>query len=66
MSQVLKGGPLGLAMLGEMDTLRASKAGAETTTRIGGTVGHPNKLALMLAFLLEVNFAAYLSMPRSG
>jgi O-antigen ligase len=56
-AQYLKGGPLGLAMLGEMESFRASKAGAESITRMGGTVGHPNKLALMLAFLLEVNFS---------
>ncbi|MCI5141708.1 MAG: O-antigen ligase family protein [Candidatus Electrothrix sp. ATG1] len=56
-AQYLKGGPLGLGMLGEMDSLRASKAGSESITRMGGTVGHPNKLALMLAFLLEINFA---------
>ena len=56
-AQYLKGGPLGLAMIGEMQSLRASKAGAESITRMGGTVGHPNKLALMLAFMLEVNFA---------
>ena len=57
MAQYAKGGPLGLGMLGEMDNLYASKSGTETLSRMGGTVGHPNKLALMLAFLLEVNFA---------
>lgn len=57
MAQYAKGGPIGLGMLGEMDNLYASKSGMETLSRMGGTVGHPNKLALMLAFLLEVNFA---------
>ena len=56
-AQYAKGGPIGLRMLGEMDNLYASKSGMETLSRMGGTVGHPNKLALVLAFLLEVNFA---------
>ncbi|MDU9050279.1 MAG: O-antigen ligase family protein [Candidatus Electrothrix sp. Rat3] len=55
--QYIKGGPLGLGMLGEMDSLYASAAGTDTLFRMGGTVGHPNKLAMMLAFLLEINFA---------
>ena len=59
MAQYAKGGPLGLGMLGEMDNLYASKAGTETLNRMGGTVGHPNKLAMMLAFLLEVNFCLF-------
>lgn len=55
--QYIKGGPLGLGMLGEMDSLYASAAGTDTLFRMGGTVGHPNKLALMLVFLMEINFA---------
>jgi O-antigen ligase len=56
-AQYAKGGPLGLGMLGEMDNLYTSHSGTEALSRMGGTVGHPNKLALMLVFLLEVNFA---------
>ncbi|MCI5123031.1 MAG: hypothetical protein D3925_00780, partial [Candidatus Electrothrix sp. AR5] len=55
--QYVKGGPIGLGMLGEMDNLYASKSGLEELTRMGGTVGHPNKLAMFLAFLLEINFS---------
>ena len=56
LGQYIKGGALGLGMLGEMD-IRSSRAGSETISRMGGTIGHPNKLALYLAFLLEINFS---------
>ncbi len=56
-AQYIKGGPLGLGMLGEMDSLYASASGTGTLFRMGGTVGHPNKLAMMLVFPMEINFA---------
>jgi hypothetical protein len=53
MAQYLNGGPLGLAVLGEMQEVRLMPG--ETIIRFGGTIGHPNTLALFLAFLLQIN-----------
>ncbi len=52
--QHLKGGPLGLGMLGEQEELHAVQA---EISRIGGTIGHPNKLALFLGTLLQLNLS---------
>jgi O-antigen ligase len=58
MGQYAKGGPLGLELLGEQGVLTA-KAGLATLSRVGGTIGHPNKLALFLTFILEINIALF-------
>ena len=56
LAQYLNGGPLGLTILGEVQDLLTMPG--ETTIRFGGTIGHPNKLALFLAFILQINIAA--------
>ncbi|MCI5144029.1 MAG: hypothetical protein D3923_00545 [Candidatus Electrothrix sp. AR3] len=57
-AQYAKGGPIGLQMLGETDIV-STAAGMTTVTRVGGTIGHPNKLALFLAFMIEINIALF-------
>ncbi|MCI5223812.1 MAG: hypothetical protein D3924_14350 [Candidatus Electrothrix sp. AR4] len=57
--QYVTGGPLGLGMLGETNV-----HSLDSMTRVGGTIGHPNKLALMLAFVLEINISV-LFIPAS-
>ncbi|XOF35366.1 MAG: O-antigen ligase family protein [Candidatus Electrothrix sp. YB6] len=57
MAQYLNGGAIGLEILGEVSVFTA-EAGASSVTRVGGTIGHANKLALFLAFLIEINIAA--------
>jgi len=54
-AQYLNNGPLGLAVLGELQEIRLMPG--ETIIRFGATIGHPNTLALFLAFLLEINIA---------
>ncbi|MDM8554703.1 O-antigen ligase family protein [Desulfococcaceae bacterium HSG7] len=54
-AQHLNGGPLGLAVLGEVQEINLMPG--ETIIRFGGTIGHPNKLALFLAFMLQINIA---------
>ena len=54
--QYLKGGPIGLGFLGEKDIYSAG-VGLTTVSRVGGTIGHPNKMALFLAFLIQINIA---------
>jgi O-antigen ligase len=45
-----------LGFLGEVDTLKAGQAGI---SRVGGTIGHANKLAIFLGVLLHVNMASF-------
>lgn len=59
-AQFVAGGRLGLAMFGEAErSFFEMKAGADTVSRVAGTLGHPNKLAVFLAMLLQVNFALF-------
>lgn len=55
-AQYVTGGAIGLQMLGEVDVF-STAAGGATVTRVGGTIGHANKLALFLAFIIEINIA---------
>ncbi|MCI5131791.1 MAG: O-antigen ligase domain-containing protein [Candidatus Electrothrix sp. EH2] len=57
LAQYVKGGAVGLQMLGELDDVFSTAAGGTAITRVGGTIGHANKLALFLAFLIEINIA---------
>ncbi|WPD24066.1 MAG: O-antigen ligase family protein [Candidatus Electrothrix scaldis] len=56
MAQYLNGGAIGLQILGEVDVF-STEAGVASITRVGGTIGHANKLALFLAFIIEINIA---------
>ncbi|MCI5166259.1 MAG: hypothetical protein D3903_09230 [Candidatus Electrothrix sp. GM3_4] len=56
MAQYINGGAIGLEILGEVSVFSA-EAGAASVTRVGGTIGHANKLALFLAFLIEINIS---------
>jgi len=54
--QMIKGGTLGLAFLGE-PVIREEGAGP---WRVMGTMGHPNRLAMFLEILLPMCFALFL------
>ncbi len=54
--QYFNNGPLGLEFLGETSSLTEVKG---DISRIGGTIGHPNKLALFLGSLLQLNLACF-------
>ena len=58
LGQYTTGGTLGLQILGEQD-IHSAKVGIESLSRVGGTIGHPNKLALFLAILIQLNFALF-------
>ena len=61
--QYAKGGPLGLGFLGELSSLKSGQAGI---SRIGGTIGHANKMALFLGTLLQLNMACLFPLfPKS-
>ncbi|MCI5138178.1 MAG: hypothetical protein D3922_07125, partial [Candidatus Electrothrix sp. AR1] len=64
MAQYAKGDMLGLEMLGEAPVFSA-EAGSASVLRVGGTIGHANKLALFLAFLIQINIAV-LFIPTSS
>ena len=60
--QNFTGGLLGLESFGEAKrSFFMAKAGVETISRVGGTLGHPNKLAVYLDFLLPVTLALLFS-----
>lgn len=52
--QNLNGGPIGLQLLGETEAV-ISDAGTVSVTRVTGTIGHANKLALFLEVLIQLN-----------
>nr|MDU9046339.1 O-antigen ligase family protein [Candidatus Electrothrix aestuarii] len=54
--QYVKGAPLGLTFLGEKTSFWGAQEGVN---RIGGTIGHPNKFALFLGVLLQVNISSF-------
>lgn len=65
-AQSIKGGSVGLGMLGEAEIFNMA-ADTGTVSRIGGTVGHPNKLAGFLAMLLQLNLAfLYAYIPKQA
>jgi O-antigen ligase len=57
MLQMAAGRPLGLEFLGEMQVDLES---GDQLSRVGGTLGHPNRLAMFLELLLPLCFAAFL------
>ncbi|MFZ5569583.1 MAG: O-antigen ligase family protein [Thermodesulfobacteriota bacterium] len=60
LAQYVTGGKLGLAMFGEAErSFFEMRAGAGTVSRVAGTLGHPNKLAVFLNLLLQMNFALF-------
>jgi len=56
LGQHLTGSSLGLEFFGAGRSLQ-SAAGLETLTRVGGTLGHPNSLALFFDLLLPLSFS---------
>jgi O-antigen ligase len=56
LGQHFTGSTLGLEFFGAGRSLQ-SAAGLETLTRVGGTLGHPNSLALFLDLLLPLSFS---------
>jgi len=53
--QYIKGGPLGLEKLGELTAIKESATGeVGTVSRVGGTIGSPNKFAGFIHMLLPV------------
>jgi hypothetical protein len=59
-AQELTGGHLGLRIFGEAEqSFREMRAGAGTISRVGGTIGSPNKLASYIGLILPINFALF-------
>jgi putative inorganic carbon (HCO3(-)) transporter len=56
LGQHFTGSTLGLEFFGAAQGLQ-SAAGLETLTRVGGTLGHPNSLALFFDLLLPLSFS---------
>ena len=62
LAQYITGGTLGLDLIGETGKgYFAMKAGAGTVSRVAGTLGHPNKLAMFFGTVLPVNLALILA-----
>lgn len=58
LAQRFTGGLLGAALFGEQETsFAAARVGFGLISRVGGTLGHPNRLAGYLGLLLPVAFA---------
>ncbi len=55
--QLTAGRPLGLEFFGEM---QVDMETGDQLSRVGGTLGHPNRLAMFLELLLPLCFAAFL------
>ena len=56
--QYFTGGTLGLTLFGEGDrAFRTTLAGASAVSRIGGTIGSPNSLAMYLNLILPIIFS---------
>jgi O-antigen ligase len=57
-SQYITKKPLGLQFLGEPSSLMIDQSDSTgSNSRIGGTMGHPNKLAIFLGIILQLNMA---------
>ena len=54
--QYITNAPLGLEFLGERTSFWGAQEGV---SRVGGTIGHPNKLALFLCVLLQLNISTF-------
>jgi len=63
--QYLTGSYLGLGMFGESERQFGEMVSLLSITRVSGTMGHPNSLAIYLEFLLPVSLAAALT-SRAG
>ncbi len=62
LAQHFAGGVLGAGIFGEKESsFFAMRAGVETVSRVGGTLGHPNRLAAYLELLLPLNIALLFS-----
>lgn len=60
LGQFVAGGKLGLGMFGEAErSYFEMQAGAGTVSRVAGTLGHPNKLAVFLNLMLQMNFVIF-------
>jgi len=55
-AQYVKGGTLGLGLLGETEIFEMG-VGTSTVSRIGGTLGHANQFAMFMGFLVQINLA---------
>jgi len=63
-AQSVTGGTVGLGMLGEAEIFDMA-ADTGSVSRVGGTVGHPNKLAGFMAVLMQLNLAfLYAYVPK--
>jgi O-antigen ligase len=59
-AQEITGGHLGIRIFGEAEqSFREMRAGAGTVSRVGGTIGSPNKLAGYIGLILPINFALF-------
>jgi hypothetical protein len=59
-AQKFTGGHLGLGLFGEAEqSFREMRAGAGTVSRVGGTIGSPNKLAGYIGLILPINLALF-------
>jgi putative inorganic carbon (HCO3(-)) transporter len=58
LAQKFAGGQIGLDLFGEGEkSFRHMRAGSGLISRVGGTIGSPNKLALYIGMILPINFA---------
>lgn len=58
LAQYVTGGRLGLTLFGEAErSYFEMRTGAEFVSRVAGTLGHPNKLAVFLNLFLQLNIA---------
>jgi putative inorganic carbon (hco3(-)) transporter len=63
LAQTATGSSLGLEMLGARTQAGVANLGSGNMSRVGGTIGGPNALALYLDFLLPIPLALALSKP---
>jgi len=60
LAQHVTGGILGFGIFGEAEkSFLVMKAGAGSVSRVAGTLGHPNKLAVFLGMLIQINLALF-------
>ena len=62
--QMLKGGPLGLSIIGEYDELTEITLGSATTYRVGATLRNSNIFSKYLTVLLPVSMSLFLCFRR--
>ena len=64
--QWLTGGLLGASVFGEKESsFLDMRAGFAMVSRVGGTLGHPNRMAIFLGLLLPLNLTCLLA-PKTG